>query len=225
MFPNSIHAADPIHVMGLWRVYPVVTSFALWCVFAANLDSLLHSVEARYNHAQSLTLHFTETYKAQKRLEQAESGVLTLRKPGRMRWEYSSPVGKLFVSDGKDVYLYLPAANRVEHSKFKESEDLRAPLAFLLGKLNFYKEFRSFNLRPEGENEWVDAVPNSANLPYSSVEFLIAPDAKILRLRVVGQDRSIMDFSFTQERLNVPLDAKLFSFRPPVGAEMVEGEQ
>jgi outer membrane lipoprotein carrier protein len=211
--------------MGLWRVYVVVISFALWCVFTANLDSLLHSVEARYNHAQSLSLNFTQTYKAQKRLEQVESGVLVLRKPGRMRWEYSAPAGKLFVSDGKDVYLYLPAVNRIEHSKFKESEDLRAPLAFLLGKLNFYKEFRSFDLRPEGQNEWVDAVPNSQNLPYSRVEFLIAPNAEILRLRVIGQDQSVMDFTFTQEKLNVPLDAKLFSFHAPAGAEMVEGEQ
>lgn len=142
-----------------------------------------------------------------------------------MRWEYASPAGKLFVSDGKDVYLYLPDANRVEHSKFKESGDFRAPLAFLLGKLNFYKEFRKFNVRRDGENTWIDAEPNSANLPYSRVEFLVGPDARIQKLRVVGQDQSIMEFSFEQERLNVPLEAKLFSFRPPAGAEVVEGEQ
>jgi outer membrane lipoprotein carrier protein len=191
----------------------------------SGLDSLLHSVENRYNRSQSLTLSFTETYKAPKRSEQVEAGSLSLRKPGRMRWEYASPAGKLFVSDGKDVYLYLPDANRVEHSRFKESEDFRAPLAFLLGKLNFYKEFRKFNVRHEGENTWIDAEPNSANLPYSRVEFLVAPDARIRKLRVVGQDQSIMEFSFEQERLNVALDAKLFTFRPPAGAEVVEGEQ
>jgi outer membrane lipoprotein carrier protein len=200
-------------------------AFALWCLFASNLDSVLHSVETRYNHAQSLKLSFTETYKAKNRMEQVDSGVLSLRKPGRMRWDYTSPAGKLFVSDGKDVYLYLPDANRVEHSKFKETDDLRAPLAFLLGKLNFYKEFRKFELRPEGENQWIDAVPNSDNLPYSRVEFLIAPDARILRLRVIGQDQSVMAFTFDQEKLNVPLDSKLFSFRVPAGAEVVEGEQ
>jgi outer membrane lipoprotein carrier protein len=113
----------------------------------------------------------------------------------------------------------------VEHSKFKESEDFRAPLAFLLGKLNFYKEFKSFNLRQEGENQWLDAVPSSANLSYSSVEFLITPDSQIRRLRVIGQDKSVMDFSFEQEKLNIPLDMKTFSFRPPPGTEVVEGEQ
>jgi outer membrane lipoprotein carrier protein len=212
----------------LVRLFSVIT-FAVWCALAAgspaNLDVILHSVENRYNHAQSLRLTFTESYKAVKRADRVESGVLTLRKPGRMRWEYTAPAGKLFVSDGKDVYLYLPDAKRAEHSKFKESEDLRAPLAFLLGKLNFYKEFRSFNLRSEGENQWVEAVPNSDNLPYSKVEFLITPDSQIRRLRVIGQDQSIMDFAFEQEKLNVPLDVKTFSFRPPPGTEVVEGEQ
>jgi outer membrane lipoprotein carrier protein len=205
-----------------------VITIALWCALAAgptvNLDSLLHGVEARYNRAQSLKLSYTETYKAKMRATQTESGILTLRKPGRMRWEYSAPAGKLLVSDGKDVYLYLPDAHRVEHSKFKESEDLRTPLALLLGKLNFYKEFRSFNLRPEGENYWVDAKPNSENLPYSSVEFLIGPESQIIRLRVIGQDQSLMDFSFSQEKLNLPLDLKSFSFQVPPGVEVMEGQ-
>ena len=91
--------------------------------------------------------------------------------------------------------------------------------------MNFYKEFRKFDLRAEGEDHWVVAEPSSQNLPYSQVEFLIAPDARIRRLRVLGQDGSVMDFSFDQERLNLPLDAKLFSFRLPAGAQMVEGEQ
>jgi outer membrane lipoprotein carrier protein len=196
------------------------------CVLGADptLDALLKSVENRYNHAQSLKLDFTETYKAPKRAVQVDSGVLSLRKPGRMRWDYASPKGKLFVSDGKDVFLYIPDANRVEHSRFKESEDLRAPLAFLLGKLNFYKEFRKFNLRTETDGTWIDAEPNSNNLPYSQVQFLIGPDSGIRRLRVVGQDQSVMDFVFDREQLNVPLDAKLFSFRPPPGAELIETE-
>lgn len=222
-----------VHVIRLASVNIGVKKLALWCVLMAcpligaepTLDTLLRSVENRYNHAQSLTLNFRETYKGQKRSEQVETGVLSLRKPGRMRWDYSAPAGKLFVSDGKDVYLYLPDANRAEHSRFKESEDLRAPLAFLLGKLNFYKEFRKFNMRREGDAQWIDAEPNSANLPYSRVEFLIGSDARIQKLRVVGQDQSTMEFWFDQERLNVPLDGKLFAFRLPPGAEMVEAEQ
>ena len=64
-------------------------------------------------------------------------GDLYLRKPGKMRWDYKTPAGKLFLSDGKQVYFYNPATNRAEKTKLKETEDMRAPLAFLLGKLDF----------------------------------------------------------------------------------------
>lgn len=212
----------------------IVTKLALWCVLAAapafaadaKLDSVLKSVENRYNRAQSLRLTFTETYKTHQRADQVESGILSLRKPGKMRWDYSSPAGKLFVSDGKNVFLYNPETpKQVEHSTMKDTEDMRAPLAFLLGKLNFYKEFRSFLLRPEGVDTWIVAEPNSDKVPYSKVEFLVTADARIRRLRVVGQDRSIMDFQFDQEKLNLPFDAKLFTFQPPPGVQVVEGEQ
>ena len=64
-----------------------------------------------------------------------------------MRWDYDQPKGKLFVSDGKFLWLYTPEGNRAERMKLKESDDMRAPLAFLLGKLDFQKEFRNLSRR------------------------------------------------------------------------------
>lgn len=190
------------------------------------LDSLLKGVETRYNKAQTLTLEFEETLIAQRRPEQKESGTLTLRKPGKMRWDYSKPAGKVFVSDGKRISLYDPEQNQVEVTGVKDTEDMRAPLAFLLGKLNFYKEFRAFTLRPDPDGTWIQAEPNNQSLPYSRVEFLVAADNHILRLKVFGQDRSVLDFRFTQEKLNVPVDAKIFDYRVPVTAQILtEGEK
>jgi len=200
--------------------------FAFSC-FAAEprLDTLLKSVETRYNRAQSLTLSFEETYTAQRRPEQIESGTLTLRKPGRMRWDYSKPAGKVFVSDGKRVSLYNPETNQVEVTGVKETEDMRAPLAFLLGKLNFYKEFRKFTLREAPEGVWISAEPETESLPYSRVEFLVTPENRIKRLKVFAQDHSVLDFRFEQEKLNIPVDPKLFDYRAPLTAQILEGEK
>ena len=189
------------------------------------LDSLLHTVEQRYNKAKTLSLHFTESYSAGKRVRRTESGVLELRKPGKMRWNYTEPAGKIFLSDGKYFYLYKPDTNRVEKTRLKESEDLRAPLAFLLGKLNFYKEFSGFSSRREGDGTWIEARPNSAALPYSEVHFLVTPDGRINRLRVMNDDLSTLDFTFEQEVLNPPFDSARFNFQLPPGAEIVEGAE
>ena len=142
-----------------------------------------------------------------------------------MRWDYTDPAGKLFLSDGKDVYLYTPANNEVAKFKMKESEDMRAPLAFLLGKLNFDKEFRNIQSKIEGADMRIIAEPKTDNLPYSAVEFLVAQDSHIKEVKVTGFDRSILEFHFDQERMDPPLDNKLFQFQVPKGAELVETGQ
>ena len=183
---------------------------------------LLKAVESRYNRAQTLQVKFAETYSGTGQAARTEAGVLYLRKPGRMRWEYTQPTGKLFVSDGKEVYLYLPGENRVDKMPLKDTEDMRAPLAFLLGKLNFEREFQNIQAKAEGDGFLVTADPKSESLPYSKVEFLVSPTFAIRKLHIVGQDQSILDFTFDDEKLNPALANSLFQFHPPPGAEVVE---
>jgi outer membrane lipoprotein carrier protein len=191
----------------------------------AKLDDLLNKSELRYNHAQTLQVVFTEQYTPPGSIRRTESGTLLLRKPGRMRGEYSQPKGKLFVSDGKFLWLYTPGDNRAEKMKLKETEDMRAPLAFLLGKLHFNKEFRNLQGRLEGSDTRITGEPKSEDLPYASVEFLVAPDGRIRELKVTGPDHSLLDFTFDQEKLDPQLDAKLFQFKAPPGVLVEETSQ
>ncbi|MBZ5582222.1 MAG: outer membrane lipoprotein carrier protein LolA [Acidobacteriia bacterium] len=102
---------------------------------------------------------------------------------------------------------------------------MRAPLAFLLGKLDFDKEFRNFQEKPEGAGTRITAEPKTDSLPYSAVEFVVTPDGRIRQVKVTGFDKSILDFTFENEKVDPPLDSKLFQFKPPQGAEVVEAGQ
>jgi len=190
----------------------------------ADLSALLKGVEQHYNRAKTLQVHFVESYLVQGRARKSESGELTLRKPGRMRWDYSMPSGKLFVSDGKDVYLYTPEAHRVEKTKLKASDDMRAPLAFLLGKLDFAKDFRDFDIKPEGAQYLITAKGKSDKLLYGKIQMLVTADYQIQRLVIDGQDLSILTFQLDDEKLNPPVDDALFKFQMPAGATLVDAE-
>ena len=183
---------------------------------------LLKAVELRYNRARTIQVLFEQSYRVQGRRPIIERGELSLRKPGRMRWQYSSPEGKLFVSDGKKVFLYSPATNRVETMALKASDDMRAPLAFLLGKLDFRRDFQKFVSRPEGSDVRIIAEPKSNKLPYTRVEFVVSPRHEIRYLHITGQDHSVMEFRFTDEKLNPSLPDQVFRFQPPPGAEVVD---
>jgi len=217
------NAPQPVYVNPLVKALAIVGVTALLASAGdSSTTHLLKAVESRYNRAQTLQVKFTETYSGMGQGARTEAGILYLRKPGRMRWEYTQPAGKLFVSDGKEVYLYLPGENRVDKMPLKATEDMRAPLAFLLGKLNFEREFQNIQAKTEGDGFLVTADPKSQSLPYSKVEFLVSPTFAIRKLHIVGQDQSILDFTFDDEKLNPALANSMFQFRPPAGAEVVE---
>jgi outer membrane lipoprotein carrier protein len=187
----------------------------------AQTADLLKGIESRYNKAQTLELGFSETY-TMKGHKKTESGTLFLRKPGQMRWQYSAPPGKLFVSDGQFFYYYSPEENRAEKMKLKEADDLRAPLAFLLGRLNFNEDFREFHSTPQATGTLINAIPKSDKLPYSEVSFLATPDFAITHLQVKGQDGSLLEFDFQGEKKNPAVPEAMFKFSPPPGAEYVD---
>jgi len=184
---------------------------------------LLKLIETRYNNAVTLQMNFSESYTFQNRPRPAEWGVLSLKKPGKMRWVYQKPAGKLFVSDGKDVYSYSSRANRVEKLRLKEAEDMRAPLAFLLGRLDFARDFGRYTWRAEGDAVWITCDPkNPAKSPYTEVTFKALKDGRIERLKVVGQDHSILEFEFASEVRNPRIADGFFLFQIPQGAEYVD---
>jgi len=210
-----------VSVARLWTGLLAVSAFAA----DAPMASLLATAEARYNHAKTLEVLFQEQYTRSGEPHRTESGRLQLRKPGKMRWDYSQPPGKLFLSDGKYLYLYTPADNRAQRLKLKETDDMRAPLAFLLGKLHFEKEFRNLEAKPEGAAWRITAEPKTDDLPYRAVEFVVAADGRIQEVKVTSYDNAVLDFHFDQEKTDPPLSAALFQFQLPRGAQLTEGDQ
>lgn len=189
---------------------------------ATSVTGLLKVIENRYNKVATLQMNFAEHYTFQNRPRPAEWGVLYLKKPGKMRWAYQKPSGKLFISDSKDLYYFTPAANRVEKLRIKEADDMRAPMAFLLGKLDFDRDFSRYTSTPDGAAMWIACEPKNQKAMYTEVAFKVYPDGRIERLRVTGQDRSILEFEFAEEKPNVKLADSMFQFQTPQGAEFID---
>jgi len=191
----------------------------------ANLATLLKGVESRYNPTKTLQVLFQEDYTPPGKMRRTDRGLLLLRKPGKMRWDYSQPAGKVIISDNKFLWIYTPEDNKVQQVKLQETDDMRAPLAFLLGKLDFDKEFKNIQAKPEGADMRIVAAPKTENLPYSEVQFLVTHDYRIREVKGTLFDGGVLVFTFDQERMNPVLDPKLFVFVPPKGSQMVEAGQ
>ncbi|MBM3760165.1 MAG: outer membrane lipoprotein carrier protein LolA [Acidobacteria bacterium] len=186
------------------------------------LPTMLKRIEQRYNTTATLKSEFEQTMAVAQGRRVTERGILYLRKPGRMRWEYAQPTGKLFLCDAKRIYYVVPSARRVEVSEMRESDDLRAPLAFLLGKLDFARDFNRFEHSRPGTQWKIRAYPKSAKSPYEYVEFFAEPDGRLSVVAVKSKDGSTMSYAFQSELRNVPLAASLFEFQKPEGFEILQ---
>src|ERR1700676_834093 len=127
-----------------WRVSAYLLIFAALTAGAVptraeDIRQLARAVDDHYNRLHTLQADFTEIYRGDGG-ERGEAGTLWLKKPRKMRWEYRSPKEKLFVSDGQAVWFYLPAEKQVRKTTLKKLDDVRSPLAFLLGKTKLESE-------------------------------------------------------------------------------------
>jgi len=194
---------------------------------AADVKSLAAAVDAHYNHLRSLEAAFTELYRGSG-MERTESGTLWLKKPGKMRWEYRSPKEKLFVSNGKDAWFYIPEDRQARKEAAKKLEDIRSPLAFLLGKTKLEKELRGLSLAPDIEptaagNSVLRGVPTALADRVSEIVLEVTPESRIVRLVIMEVDGAATEYRFSEQKEDMAIADGRFEFKAPAGTEVVEG--
>jgi len=193
---------------------------------ATDAKSLAVAVDAHYNHLHSLEAEFTEMYRGSG-MERTESGTLWLKKPGKMRWEYRSPKQKLFVSDGNDAWFYVPEDRQARKESAKKLEDMRSPLAFLLGKTKLEKELRGLSLAPDIEpmqsgDVVLRGVPTALGDQVSEIVLEVTPENRIARIVIQDVDGAATEYRFTEQKEDVGIADGRFGFKPPAGTEVVD---
>ena len=146
-----------------------------------------------------------------------------------MRWEYRSPREKLFLSDGKDGWFYLPGDKQVRKTPVRKLDDLRSPLAFLLGKARLEKQLQGLSLAPDQTprvpgNMVLRGVPKNLADRVSQVLLEVTPDNRIVRIQMDEVDGSVTEYRFDQQQENVQIADQQFHFTVPAGVELIEGD-
>jgi outer membrane lipoprotein carrier protein len=190
--------------------------------------AVAEQVDAYYNHLKTLQTDFTEVY-AGAGVTRSETGTLWLKRPGRMRWEYRQPRPKLFVTDGRTAWFYLPGERQARRAAVKNLDDLRSPLAYLLGHTKLEKEFKGLSLAPDVKPELpgdvvLRGIPRRMG-GITQVLLEITPDGRFRRIRVEQEDGSTTNFHFSNQKENLAISDQRFHFSPPPGVETIEAER
>ncbi|MDX2041960.1 MAG: outer membrane lipoprotein chaperone LolA [Acidobacteriota bacterium] len=186
------------------------------------LNQLIDGLQAKYNKLTSLSADFTQIHTGSQ--TRRESGRVLLKKPGKMRWDYTSPEAKLFISDGKSLYEYVAAEKYASKTSIKESGDMRAPFAFLLGRGNLRRDFKTIEFAKEAParagNKVLRMVPKRA-ADFRELLVEVEPTSlQIARLTLVESGGARSDFLFSNVQENPAVSPAQFVFKAPPGVEV-----
>jgi len=218
----------------------------------ADVQDVVKLVELRYHSSHTLKAIFLERYNEGRLIARVESGTAYFSRPGRMRWEYESPEEKLFLTDGKTTWFYVPADHTVSRISMKESSDWRTPLALLTGKasLNRYCKRIEFGDPPHDAPNNVALRCMPAGTPDGSKHIqsndksdasqALSPDAggqiQLVLLEVDPQTGWLasvtvrqaggvqLEYSFGKWEGDVEVPETMFHFVAPKGVAIVNGD-
>ena len=196
----------------------------------SKLDQVVRTLERHYNRLRTLKANFVQIYKTDERApSREEAGILYLKKPGKMRWEYTRPEVKLFLSDGKKIFFYVPQDRQVIRIPVKRSADLRTPLGLLLGRMNLKRAFRvelASDAAPlDPGNPVLRLLPKKNRERFRELLLEVDGRKRIRRIKILETDGTITEFRLFGEIPNPRLDNALFRFRLPPGVELIEESQ
>jgi outer membrane lipoprotein carrier protein len=183
-------------------------------------------LQQKYDRVMDFSADFVHTYRGGVLKQQAtERGRLLVKKPGKMRWEYTAPEKKLFVSDGRKIYSYIPQDRQVVVNTMPQGDQAPTPALFLTGRGNITRDFNvAFDKVPEAPAGSIalKLSPKKREPEYESLTLVVEPKSLSLRMLIASDTQGGRSaFTFSNLKENVGLADNQFVFQMPRNVDVV----
>jgi outer membrane lipoprotein carrier protein len=187
-------------------------------------DAFAGQLQKRYQGVHDFSADFVHTYRGGVlRTQTTERGNVAIKKPGLMRWVYTSPEKKEFVSDGKKIYSYLPQDKQVLVASVPGDDQATSAALFLAGKGDIARDFTAaYADSPAPGTSALKLTPRKSEPEYEYL--IVAVDPATLQIRALTtRDRQGGDSTLTFANLkeNQGISDKTFAFRIPRGVDVI----
>ena len=182
------------------------------------------ALQTKYDTVRDFSADFTQQWESGVlKRKITERGRLQVKKPGKMRWDYIDPEKKLFVSDGRTMFLYFPADKQVMKNPVPDQDEATSAVLFLMGKGDIVRDFNVKWAEGRTENTYrLRLDPKTRQAEYDWLE--VAADRhtlQIVGLTAADAQGGRSSFSFSNFKENIGLADKMFQFSIPRGTEVI----
>ena len=187
-------------------------------------EALARSLQQRYQGIKDFSADFVHSYRGGVlKTQSQERGTVSVKKPSRMRWTYTSPEKKEFISDGVKIYSYIPQDKQVIVSSVPADNQATTPALFLAGKGDIVRDFSASYAQPAIPGTLALKLTPRRNEP--DYEYLVvAVDPGTLQIRALttrDHEGGESTIAFTNLKENQGISDKAFEFRIPKGVDVI----
>ncbi len=195
---------------------------------APPIEQLVEDLQKKYSSVQSFSARFEHRYSGGLiAISITEQGTVSIRKPGKMRWNYETADGKVYVSDGRTLYSHFPADRQVIVTPISGESQTSTAGLFLTDDGNLLEDFTaSYEAQPETEQSWnIRLTPHSGDTDY---EWIILTVDR-LSLSITGLSTGDLQggqstYVFTDLKENPDFPDSLFQFEIPENTDVISND-
>ncbi|MGB0680016.1 MAG: LolA family protein [Polyangiales bacterium] len=184
-------------------------------------------VQSFYDRTKNVSAQFRQVYYHRLyRKKVVSEGRVVFKKPGRMRWDYAKPSGKVITTDGKRIQIYEPGEARQPGQLIEQamgSHQLPLAFSFLTGGARLEKNFRFrlLNAKKYGfsRGQVLQLRPRKPSPHYDRILFFVEAEGAargvVRRVMIVDKEGNLNRFRFAKMRFNKKVSDSFFRFKVP----------
>lgn len=190
------------------------------------LEELIAKAQERYEKSEDLKARFIQesTIKAMNKTDR-EEGILYVKNPKRMLWNYSKPKAKKLIINPKRAWLYIPDDRVVYIQEAENIYKSKLAVKFLSGIGKLGEDFHIRYAKPDAVdgkgNYLLTLVPKVSDMGIDTLHLAIDRDNfQVIQCSFMDLYGNITRIRLTDIKINNNLSDKLFHFKPPAGVEV-----
>ncbi|HXC62253.1 MAG TPA: outer membrane lipoprotein chaperone LolA [Nitrospiria bacterium] len=187
-------------------------------------SEIVKKIQNQYQATQSLEANFVQVNHYEGFTKTFTSkGHLYIKRPGKLRWDYTEPIKQqVFVNENK-VWVYVPEHQQAILSPLAQENDSQLPIHLLSWAAQLELEFDVHTDKETETLATLTLIPKEARSGPRKITLEIDPKtALIQKITLYQTDGNTATFTFTQIKINPTLEDPLFVFTPPKGVEVVQ---
>ena len=211
-----------ILILFILLILPAGTLFA-----ETSEQQALDAIQRQYEMVSTFEADFTQrSYVKMMNQTQSVKGTVKIKKPGKMKWVYGAPDTQILISDGKNLWLYVPEEEQATRVPVESIHSSNTPALFLAGKGKLTQSFNVESVSEENKNILVTLVPK--NDDQGLARLILHADKKNYQITgstVYDKLGNKTEIRFSQIRINREIPEEQFRLKTPPGVEILDYTQ